>query len=237
MIVVADDLGRSEAHNEAILRALDEGLVDAASLIANMPSAVGASGHLVGVHLNLTVGAPLTEPISRFCDGEGRFVEWRRESGLFRLAEGERGAVECEWRAQIERARELGVTIAHLDSHHHVHTEWPLGAIAIRLAREYGVPRVRIARNCGPGLGLANLAYKRLYNARLRHAGLAGTKYFGNPRDWLHLKAGGAGDDELGDFEVMVHPVLRGDGQLVDDETPETPLASLLEPLRAALVL
>ena len=232
MIVVADDLGRSEAHNEAILRALDDGLADAASLLANMPAAVAAPGHAVGVHLNLTLGAPLTEPIPRFCDGDGRFVEWRRESGLLRLTNEERDGVEREWRAQISSARELGVDVAHLDSHHHVHTEWPLGSIAIRLARELGIPRVRLARNCGPGLGLANLAYKRLYNARLRRAGLARTRSFGNVADWLHLKAGGASDAELRDFEVMVHPVLRDDGELVDDEAPGTPLSSLLEPLR-----
>ena len=237
MIVNADDLGRSEAHNAAILRALDEGLATSASLMANMPSAVAAPGHVVGVHLNLTTGEPLSGAIPRFCDSDGRFVEWRRESGLFRVTREEGAAVAREWRAQVERARELGVEVAHLDSHHHVHTEWPLGAIAIRLARECGIPRVRLARNCGAGLGVGNLSYKRVYNARLRRAGLAGTRYFGNVADWLHLKAGGATDAELRDFEVMVHPVLRDDGELVDDEAPEAPLAALVSPVAAATVL
>ncbi len=237
MIVVADDLGRSADHNRAILRALEEGLVDTASLMTNMPGYEAARAAVierrlgVGVHLVLTAGEPLTEPVrrcSRFCTPDGRFLEWRARSGLFRLEAPERDAVARELRAQVERALRAGIEVSHLDSHHHVHNEWPIGSVAISLARDLGVPRVRIARNCGPGIGLASGAYKRAYNARLRRAGLAGTRYFGNARDRLHLRAGGASAAELVDFELMTHPQLDPAGGLVDEEFPDTVLSDLL---------
>lgn len=237
MIVNADDFGRSPAHNAAIGQALSDGLVTSASLMATLEGfeegATAAGGHPVGVHLVLTEGEPLTNPIRRlrrFCDDDGRFFEWRVESGLVRLSAQERSAVEAEWRAQVERVRAARIAPAHLDSHHHVHTEWPLAGIAIRIARDLGVPRVRIGRNCGPGLGLGNLAYKKALNARLRRAGLAGTSYFGNAGDWLHLKAGGASAAELDDFEVMVHPVLDADRRLLEEQA-DRPLTALLASL------
>ena len=51
--------------------------------------------------------------------------------------------VEEEWRAQIERALEAGLTIRFLNAHEHVHL-WPsLRRLVVGLAEEYGIPWVR----------------------------------------------------------------------------------------------
>jgi predicted glycoside hydrolase/deacetylase ChbG (UPF0249 family) len=52
-------------------------------------------------------------------------------------------AVGDEWLAQIKRARDAGMAISHLDSHHHVHTLPHLFRALKRVQRESGIQRVR----------------------------------------------------------------------------------------------
>jgi len=234
VIVVADDLGGDEGRNAAISAALRAGLVDAASVLVNGDGFAEAAELVrpfashVGVHLVLTEGDPLTErmrSLRRFCDGDGRYRPWRGDERAFRLDSAERAAVTAELRAQIETARRAGLAVSHLDSHHHVHTEPGIAAIAIALARELGVPRVRLARNAGAGMGAVNRAWKAVFNTRLRRAGLAGTRWFGGVDDYVHLRARRGDVDS---FEVMVHPVPGVEGGVVDEEHPDLPLAQLL---------
>ena len=67
LIVNADDLGYDPAVNEGIVRAMRSGVVTSSTLMVNLPhSAHGATlarGLPVGLHLNLSRGAPLS---SRF---------------------------------------------------------------------------------------------------------------------------------------------------------------------------
>lgn len=240
MIVVADDLGAEAGRNAAITRALSSGLVDAASAMAN-GAAFAEAAELVrpfagriGVHLVLTDGVPLTDGIRslrRFCDGDGCFRLWRGSERAFRLDGRERGAVAQELRAQIECVRSGGLTVAHLDSHHHVHTEPAIAGIVIALARESAVPRIRLARNCGAGMSPVNRIWKAIYNGRLRRAGFAGTHWFGSLDDYRHLHARRA---DVEDFELMVHPLLSSEGVVADEEAASVPLA---ERLAAAGVL
>lgn len=234
MIVVADDLGAGDAVDEAILEALGGGVVDAASILANgagfertVAEAARYPGR-IGVHLVLTEGVPLTDAIRtlpRFCDREGCYRLWRGAERAFRLGGEERAVVTAELRAQVQRARDAGIAVAHLDSHHHVHTEAGIAPIVISLARELGVPRVRLARNCGSGMGPANRAWKSILNGRLRLAGLAGTRWFGDVDDYHELRARRGAVDS---FELMVHPV-RSDEAVVDADHQDTPLGTLLE--------
>jgi predicted glycoside hydrolase/deacetylase ChbG (UPF0249 family) len=238
VIVVADDLGADAVRNDAIVAALEAGLVDAASVIVNglgFDEAAGVAHRFdrhVGVHLVLTEGVPLTAEIrklARFCDRDGVFRLWRGGERAFRLGADERAAVAVELRAQVERARAFGLRVTHLDSHHHVHTEPAIAGIVIRLAHELDVPRVRLARNCGAGLGPANRAWKAVFNTRVRRAGLAGTRWFGNVDDCVVLRARRPGETGV---EVMVHPVRDAGGRVVDDERRDLSLAERLAPLR-----
>lgn len=233
MIIVADDLGADARRNSAVVSALEAGVVDAASVLVNgdgFAEAVERAAPFVeriGVHLVLTEGEPITErmrSLRRFCDGDGRFRPWRGQERAFRLHAVERAIVVAELRAQVETARRTGLRVTHLDSHHHVHTEPGLAGIVIDLARDLGIPRIRLARNAGAGMSAVNRAWKAVFNARLRRAELAGTRWFGGVDDYLHLRSRRGHVDS---FEVMVHPVPGADG-VVDDEHPDIPLALLL---------
>ena len=141
VIVNADDFGMSRQINEAILQAFETGLISSATLIANMPAFEEAcqlvrQGHLqrnIGLHLNFTEGKPLTADIVD-CP---RFVT-RWFAGVpvqvLRLTGNEVLALEAEIVAQMALCERQGITPTHLDSHHHMHTEWGIAPVVIRAA-------------------------------------------------------------------------------------------------------
>jgi chitin disaccharide deacetylase len=155
LIVNADDLGWTEGVNRGIAEAHRHGIVTSASLLANGAAfASGAEvarstpGLGVGVHLNLSDGAPVAAPqlVTSLVNNSGEF-EGGPENLLLRIAS--RGLtlheVEQEWDAQIEKVREAGIQPTHLDGHKHVHMLPGLFEIALRLAKNYGIGAIRVA--------------------------------------------------------------------------------------------
>jgi hypothetical protein len=219
IIVNADDFGISAEANRAIIEAFNKNLISSTTLMTNMPgfdeACELAHRHRlqgkIGLHLNLTAGYPLSAPIrrcSRFCDEVGMF---RHRQTHFRLSKDERLAVETEIAAQIKACLEHGLSPTHLDSHHHIHTEWAIGAAAIAVARRYGIKAIRLSRNCGSGIDLVRRLYKLAYNTRLRMYGLAKTRYFGSSADTQEILATASGD-----VEVMVHLTSEGTEDIPD---------------------
>jgi predicted glycoside hydrolase/deacetylase ChbG (UPF0249 family) len=237
LIVNADDFGYSEAVNRAILNSFESFLLSSTSILANMPGFDHAVGLIrrhaflernVGLHLNLTEGFPLSRSLPScpaFCGGDGRFI-YHRNRSLFRLTRKERAAVYDELRMQLERVLAAGIRPSHLDSHHHVHTEWAIAPLVCRLARSYGIRRIRLTRNMGPVPSRVKRWYKRLFNYWFlgRHSGLVdNTDYFGDISDmnyFLNSDSGGrvasAGGGQDHSFEIMVHPLFDPSGRLVD---------------------
>ena len=219
IIVNADDFGMSAASNRAIVEAFDKGVISSATLMTNLPGFEEACELVhrhrlhgrIGVHLNLTSGCPLSVPIRRcprFCDDIGNF---RSRQTRFRLSKEERLAVEMELAAQVEACLDHGLRPTHLDSHHHVHTEWAIGAAIITTARRYGITAIRLSRNCGPGIDFSRRFYKFAYNTRLRMYGLAKTRYFGSSADVREIPA-----TTPGDVEMMVHLTSENAGGIPD---------------------
>ena len=233
VVIVADDFGLDTPTTAGILRAFEEGLISATSLMANMPGfdeAVAAAHDrqlkgAVGVHLNLTEGPSLTEPIRRcrrFADPDGS-LRWTHRFVL-KLESDEVHAVGNELRAQVERIVCAGIRPAHLDSHQHTHTSWPLGTIAMALAREFGIPAIRLSRTWPKPKPHVQL-YKLLYNERLRRAGFSTMAHFGCVSDAATVLPSARGP-----VEVMTHPRLTENGELID-HTSGSPLASLIDEL------
>jgi len=227
MIVNADDFGISNTVNRAILESMEIGLVTSTSIMANMPGFEDAltlvhehpilTGR-IGVHLNLTEGHPLSVPIldcPTFCNDNGRFV-YDRQRSLFSLTRKGKDAVYEEMRTQLERVLAAGIEPTHLDSHHHLHTEWAIAPLVCRLGREYGIPRVRLARNMGQPSSLAKRVYKTIFNRwRLgNRRDFRNTDYFGDIEDMkIFLRRHNPGSKSI---EIMVHPLFDSEGGLVD---------------------
>lgn len=229
LIINADDLGISENVNRAICEAFEKGLIDRTTLMANMPFAEDGmklaqeKGFIdrVGLHLNLTSGMPLTEGISAdtvMCDGNGEFTAdfARNLRTRFFLPKKTRENVEKEIRAQLDRYRELGGTLWHIDSHHHVHTDASVWRILKRVFRDYPVTGVRLSRNMYDGGNPLIRLYKFFLNGSIRKHCKSLPEYFGSAADYEEYSRRHEGLLKDHNVEIMVHPIYDADGKLAD---------------------
>lgn len=145
LIVNADDFGLTAGVSRGILEAHRRGIVTSTTLMANLPpdgallDGLKASRLGVGVHLNLTLGEPVSpaEEIPSLLDIGGKFFR----DPLRQAAEAKPEEVELEFRAQVAVfIRLLGGKPTHLDSHHHVGRHRPILDVVFALAEELGVP-------------------------------------------------------------------------------------------------
>jgi predicted glycoside hydrolase/deacetylase ChbG (UPF0249 family) len=154
LVINADDFGLSPGVTRGILVAHRAGTVTSTSMLANLPAfddavqgARSAPDLGIGLHFNLTVGRPLTPPerIPSLADpATGHFhslprLVARAFSGQILPAD-----VATECRAQMARLREHGLTIAHLDSHRHVHVLPGIWKAVSQAAEEAGIANVRL---------------------------------------------------------------------------------------------
>jgi hopanoid biosynthesis associated protein HpnK len=160
LIVNADDLGWTAGVNRGIAQAHRHGIVTSTSLLANggafadgVKTAKELPGLGVGVHLNLSDGAPVAPAGQvRTLLGEDDNLAGGPESLLLRLTTKrlDVGEVEKEWDAQIRKVRAAGLRPTHLDGHKHVQMLPGLFAVAVRLAKRHGIEAVRIAHEASP---------------------------------------------------------------------------------------
>jgi hypothetical protein len=105
-----------------------------------------------------------------------------------------------------------------LDSHNHAHEEWALTSLIIELAITMEIPYVRLCKNFGAGMSAPKQLYRHFVNARFRRARRAATRYFGLPEDYQLFcrRTAGTGRGNAS-WEIMIHPVLNKDQQLMDN--------------------
>ncbi len=155
LIVNADDLGWTTGVNRGILEGHRHGLITSTSLLANGPAftdgvflARNTPDLGVGVHLNLSDGAPTATPadVNGLLNEQNQF-EGGPESILLRMARRivRPKEVEFEWDAQIQKIRDAGIQPTHLDGHKHVHMLPGLFQVAVRLAKKHGIGAIRVS--------------------------------------------------------------------------------------------
>ena len=155
LIVNADDLGWTEGVNRGILEAFQGGIVTSGSLLANgvafaeaVMAAKSAPGLGVGVHLNLSDGAPVADPetVVSLLNDDGHFAGGPENLLLKRVRRRlVLDEVEEEWDTQIQKVRDAGIRPTHLDGHKHVHMLPGLFEIALRLAKKHGIDAIRVS--------------------------------------------------------------------------------------------
>lgn len=141
----ADDFGYSNAINYGIIDSYLHGVLTSTTLMPGMEGfdhAVSLAkqnpGLGIGVHLTLTCGKPVLEGHQTLVDKNGLFKKlsfYKEEKTSVDQQE-----VYNEWKAQIDKVYQAGITPTHLDSHHHIHTFKNNPKIVKRLAKEYGLP-------------------------------------------------------------------------------------------------
>ena len=246
LIVTADDFGFSAEVNTAVLRAHREGILRFASLMVLRPAAAEAAamakdapGLGVGLHLELCADEPEKAGLRYFFDKNAR-----------------RG-VEGEIRRQIEALLALGIKPTHADGHINIHIHPVIFPALCRLAREYGIPRVRVpGGELGPLLAypgqetiVGSLALAGMFGAMglwLRGAA-HGLQV---PRTWGLLRSGRMSEDYAvwllshlpeGATEIYFHPcadpsTLTTGGAAQPSHQTYSELLTLISPrVRAAL--
>ena len=157
LIVHADDLGMAHSVNVATIKAFESGLVTSGSIMVPCPwlpeiAAYARANPQADLGLHLTLTSEWTQfrwgPVS----SKDRVASLLDNNGYFRLTESEAAKyadpkeVEMEIRAQIERAKALGIVPTHLDSHMGtLYQNKALFEIFLRVAREQKLP-VRVAK-------------------------------------------------------------------------------------------
>jgi chitin disaccharide deacetylase len=142
LIVNADDWGLTRGVSEGILAAHRQGIVSSTTVLATadldreLVARLRDSGLGLGVHVNLTLGSPLTRGRS-LVDGDGRFVrDARRAAARVTAAD-----VRAEVQAQVERFESaIKRRPTHLDTHHHVGLHSPVREVVLEIARGLDIP-------------------------------------------------------------------------------------------------
>jgi predicted glycoside hydrolase/deacetylase ChbG (UPF0249 family) len=141
LIVNADDFGFTGDVNAGIIEAHTQGILTAATLMANGAAfegavrlARGTPALDVGCHLVLIGGPSLARPGAAMPRSIAELLQALLARRINALA---------ELRPQIERILAAGIRPLHLDTHKHTHL-WPqvLDAV-VRLSEEYRIPWVR----------------------------------------------------------------------------------------------
>jgi hopanoid biosynthesis associated protein HpnK len=194
LILTGDDFGASPEVNEAIEACHRDGLLTSASFIAAGPAfddaarrARGLPELATGLHLVLCDGSAASPPgsVPGLVGADGRFEASPARAGVrywWRRREL-RPQLEREIRAQLERFVAAGLSLDHLDGHHHLHLHPVVFDVLVPLLSEYRVPWVRLLhedalarRTRGPELDPVPAIFAALSRRAASRAAAAGAR-------------------------------------------------------------
>jgi predicted glycoside hydrolase/deacetylase ChbG (UPF0249 family) len=216
LIVNADDFGINEVVTAEIEKQIEQGTVSSTTVMAN-GACLDEVKRFAALHPDVSFGIHLclsefdsvtkSEAMHRagLTDEEGRFVRM----AIFRLKNLDemnvRRAIYDELNAQIDVVSGLGFPISHADSHHHVHTIYPLREVFAEVLHERGIKKLRLGGDFRSWRMKAHI-WKWLYRIRLNrfyHECFTTTDSFMSyrefMRDGISLKDGKT-------IELMCHP-------------------------------
>lgn len=147
LIMKADDFGSTKGVTDGIAETIKNGITRDTSFLTNSKHfdyAVEVANKIglkeLGLHLTLTYGEPLLgkDKVPSITQENGKF--YRNPQAI--PDDFDPKEVEKEFRAQLAQFRKSGLTLTHIDSHHHVHAliGEEVVEIVMQIAKEEGVP-------------------------------------------------------------------------------------------------
>ena len=142
--IIADDLGIAESINRGIVLALENGWIDGASIMANGEAFDDAIAKIksyevqpsIGIHFVLVEEKSVTG-IDLPKNHKIFFIKY--VLGLINLTD-----IEKELKAQLNKCINVGIKLAFINSHQHLHLLPGIADIVIKLAKENNIPHIRI---------------------------------------------------------------------------------------------
>ena len=212
----ADDFGYSEDANEAIVFCFENKIINSTTIMVNAPRFAEATelaktfhfDSKVGLHLNLTEFEPLTDNIrsnKKFTSNNELFNNPKNRGvySFFNFSKKDKEDIKKEIEAQMVLFRRYFPHSIFLDSHHHIHTIYPVLKIVIELAKKYDFKIIRISMNVPKSRFPKNI-YKKHINKLIK-------KYFPDSSALLTDTSDGHLDliDSFDSLEIMVHPLKQ----------------------------
>lgn len=156
IITNADDFGQNEDCTRATIECLEKGWLTSATIMANT-AATSLAAEFARSRPDLSFGAHLTyvlgdnterpvlapEKVACLTQGDGRFMPSQKTRVRALLGRLDVGQIADETAAQVGRLRSLGVALAHVDSHGHLHRFGPFREALRRVLPGLGISRVR----------------------------------------------------------------------------------------------
>ncbi|MGR5065217.1 ChbG/HpnK family deacetylase [Photobacterium sp. DNB22_13_2] len=210
LIINADDFGLTKGVNAAIVEAINNGVVMSTTLMVNQLGTADAIDLIhthklesIGLHVNLTLGKPVSEPgeVSSLVDGNGEFHSRKYLTDHAEQINAEHVYIEAM--NQYLNAKSYGVEIDHFDSHHFAAFLPNLRDGFIKFANEVGLASRRADYYIDDIQALAvkttDKFSAQFYGERANIKGLKDTI--------LELK----GSDKETTVEIMAHPGYSDD--------------------------
>jgi chitin disaccharide deacetylase len=154
VIINGDDFGFSKGVNQAIVEAHQRGILTSTSLMvtgnAFEEAVLLAKAHpklAVGLHLVLGCGKSVLTPsqIPHLVDNLGNFSNHAIETGLrYQFDRSAKRELSLEIRAQLEKFRQTGLFLSHVDGHLHHHSHPVVLRILVELAEEFAIKVIRL---------------------------------------------------------------------------------------------
>jgi hopanoid biosynthesis associated protein HpnK len=153
-VINGDDFGFSSGVNQAIVAAYDQGVLTSTSLMVSgaafeeaVELAKARPGLAVGLHLVLTCGRSVLPPeqIPHLVDAQGNFSDEPNRTGWrYQFDRAARREIPLEIRAQLEKFRQTGLPLSHVDGHLHLHMHPVVLRHLVELAQEFNIRFIRL---------------------------------------------------------------------------------------------
>lgn len=240
-IVNGDDFGFSHGVNLAIIKAHEQGVLTSTSLMVTgdaFDEAIAlAQAHpnlAIGLHLVVVRGKAVLPPsqIPHLVDSNGYFPNSPLKAGLlYQFSSQARRELQLEIRAQLEKFRQTGLELSHVDGHKHLHVHPFVLRTLVELAGEFNIKLIRLPYEeleFTLNLDKSNLLTKLIWSwifARLRSYGeglLKSADISFTQRVYGLLSTGGMSEEYLlglipqiqADFvEIYSHPAVAIAGE------------------------
>ncbi len=238
LIINADDFGRHKLINLAVERAIKNGCVRSASIMAGgkyfndaVKIAKQNSDLGVGIHFTLANGNPILPPdeIPSLVRADGTFHEnYIAFLKLYVQGKISNEEIKSELAAQLEKIHRAGLKLTHFDSHQHLHHFPGIIGIVLDLAEAAQIPAMRVAGakifdgefGVGQFIGRLGLGSLAKYAAHLAHK-----KNIVTPEHFSGIVAGESVSEKFlaklienlreGTTEVMTH--IGTDNKILQD--------------------